>query len=102
MSVGLGTGGLPKKTTSSIIRDAMRLGYRLFDMAREYNNEEKVARIISGGQRDGGIPLRDEVFIVSKVWPTNLGFHPTTIEVFESLRALNTPFVDLYLLHWPS
>lgn len=81
---------------------ALSQGYRLLDLAREYQNEGKVSRILSMGKKDPTIPLREEVFLVSKVWPTHLGFHPTTREVYESMRALQTPYIDMYMLHWPT
>lgn len=101
-SIGLGTGGIPKKTASSVLRSALRQGYRLLDLAREFENEQKVARLLTAGKEDSDIPLREEVFIVSKVWPTHLGFHPTTREIYESMRALQTPYIDMYMLHWPA
>jgi diketogulonate reductase-like aldo/keto reductase len=47
------------------------------------------------------LPLRDELFLESKVWPTELGFVPTSEAIETSLGHLNTNYVDLYLLHWP-
>jgi diketogulonate reductase-like aldo/keto reductase len=41
------------------------------------------------------------VHLESKVWPTELGFHPTARAVRSSLQQLGTNYVDLYLLHWP-
>lgn len=101
-SVGLGTGGIPKKTSVSVIRNALRQGYRLLDLAREFRNEDKVSRIMVAGRDDPEIPLRNEMFLVSKVWPTHLGFHPTTREIYESMRALQTPYIDLYMINWPT
>lgn len=85
-----------------MLRSALRQGYRLLDLAREFENEQKVARLLTAGKEDSDIPLREEVFIVSKVWPTHLGFHPTTREIYESMRALQTPYIDMYMLHWPA
>jgi diketogulonate reductase-like aldo/keto reductase len=101
-TTGLGTGGLPKRTVVSVIRNAFQQGYRLLDMSREYYVESKIPRIISAGKNDSNIPLRSEVFLVSKVWPTHLGFHATTKEIYESMRALQTPYVDMYMINWPS
>ena len=79
----------------------MKLGYRLFDLAREYNNELTLAEVVKAGASDENIPMRDELFIETKVWPTDLGFEPTTMAIEMSLEHLNSNYVDLYLLHWP-
>lgn len=44
---------------------------------------------------------RHEVFILSKVWPTNLGYQETINEVLRSLTHLHTSYIDSYLIHWP-
>lgn len=60
-----------------------------------------MSRILSAGTEDPETPLREEVFVVSKVWPSHLGFHPTTREIYESMRALQTPYIDMFMIHWP-
>lgn len=101
-AIGLGTGGIPKKIESRVVKNALQYGYRLLDLASEHRNEKKIERILSSGENDTDIPLRNEVFMLSKVWPTHLGFHPTTKEIFESLNSLETPYIDMYMIHWPS
>lgn len=106
-AIGLGTGGLSREETPHIISEAMKMGYRLFDLAREYGNEHIVADIMAQPKpeveegKEPVLPYREDIFLESKVWPTHLGFHPTSDEIEASLEALKTNYVDLYLLHWP-
>jgi diketogulonate reductase-like aldo/keto reductase len=79
----------------------MKLGYRLFDLAREYNNEKTFADVVRLSEHDASLPSRDQLFIASKVWPTDLGVKPTSAAIETSLEHLNSNYVDQYLLHWP-
>lgn len=94
-ATGLGTGGIPLDITREVFVETYRLGYRFYDLAREYNNEEIMGRLF-----ETNIP-RNEVFILSKVWPTNLGYQETINEVLKSLSNLHTSYIDSYLIHWP-
>lgn len=100
-SVGLGTGGISFQKTSEVLADALQHGYRMFDSAREYGNEKQLGAMLSP-TTSSDPPSRGEVFLVSKVWPTFLGFIPTSREVTKSLEAFQSAYVDLYLLHWPT
>jgi hypothetical protein len=100
-TIGLGTGGIPLETTYQVLLDAFAAGFRMVDLAREYNNEGILAEVIAAGLSSPLVPLRNEVFVISKVWPTHLGFKPTSDEITNSLFSLNSSYVDLYLLHWP-
>ncbi|KAJ7188731.1 Aldo/keto reductase [Mycena filopes] len=74
--------------------EALKCGYRHFDTANGYANEEEVGRAI----RDSGIP-RSEIYLTTKL---GNGDHHRVAEAFEeSLEKLGVPYVDLYLLHWP-
>ena len=99
--MGLGTGGLYPEQTFDTLVTSQRLGYRLFDLAREYNNEEIFSQVLDLAREDHSLPLRDDLFIETKVWPTHLGFFPTSDSIETSLQHLNTNYIDLYLLHWP-
>lgn len=100
-SLGLGTGGLDPDRIHETITTSLRLGYRLFDLAREYRNEYVFRDIFIDYANDPLVPKRGEVFLESKVWPTELGFDPTSRAVEASLFEIETNYVDLYLLHWP-
>jgi len=100
-TLGLGTGGLHHNDLRDIIRHAVEIGYRTFDLAREYDNEHIVANAIEEIEEVVGI-RRHHLFLISKVWPTQLGVTPTRDAVQSSLRSLRTNYIDAYLLHWPS
>ena len=76
------------------VQAAVNVGYRLFDTATRYENEADVGRAL----RESGIP-REELFVVSKIWPTEF---PDPVKGVEySLHELDMEYLDLYLLHWP-
>lgn len=100
--MGLGTGGLyPGDETHDVIKEAMKLGYRSFDLAREYGNEHVIAQVLQETKDDPEMPKREDLFLETKVWPTELGFYPTSIAIEKSLEELQSNYVDLYMLHWP-
>lgn len=69
-------------------------GYRHFDTAALYANEELVGKAI----RDSGVP-RDQIFVTTKLWNAD---HSNVEKAFdESLSRLNVGYIDLYLMHWP-
>ena len=77
--------------------EALQAGYRHIDTARVYGTEPAVAR----GIKKSGVP-RDQIFLVTKLW--NNSHHPEDVEsaLDASLKDLNTDYIDLYLMHWPS
>ena len=102
--VGLGTGGLFLEEVKSVVKQAIRAGYRLIDTAREYGNERLCAEAIeemSEFDADHSAFNRRDMFVASKVWPTQLGVTPTRRAVVKSLHELKTNYIDMYLLHWP-
>jgi len=75
---------------------ALEHGYRSIDTATIYRNEAGVGRAL----KNSGLP-REDIFLTTKVWNSDQGFE-TTLKAFEtSLELLDTPYVDLYLIHWP-
>ncbi len=81
------------------LRYAMERGIRLIDIAEMYANggaEEVVGAAIKGF----GAVRREDMFIVSKVLPSNAHFEDVIEACDSSLRRLGTPYIDLYLLHW--
>lgn len=78
------------------VTDAINAGYRLFDAAHIYGNEEAVGRAI----KKSGIP-RNQFFITSKMWVTETTGDKPAKAIDETLRKLGTDYLDLYLLHMP-
>lgn len=99
-SVGLGTGNIPVEELAGVIENSLHIGYRMFDLAREYRNERYLQEAVRAESINGEVK-RGDFFVVSKVWPTELGVDPTLMEVTGSLIELQSSYVDLYLLHWP-
>lgn len=78
------------------VSDAISVGYRMIDTAQAYGNEEGVGNAV----RKSGVP-RDELFIVTKVWISNAGEGKAAKSINESLRKLQTDYIDLLLIHQP-
>lgn len=76
------------------VTDALHVGYRLIDTAQAYHNEEGVGN----AWRKSGIG-REDLFIVTKVWISNSGEQKAAKSIDESLRKLQTDYVDLLLIH---
>ena len=76
------------------VSDALKVGYRLIDTAQAYANEDGVGR----AWRKSGIP-REKLFLVTKVWISNAGEERAAASIDESLRKLDTDYVDLLLIH---
>ena len=82
--------------TYDAVLTALKAGYRHIDTAAAYFNEEDVGRAV----RDSGIP-REEVFITSKLWISDLGYEGAKRGIARSLRKLGMEYIDLYLIHQP-
>ncbi|MGD6900186.1 aldo/keto reductase [Bacillus infantis] len=82
------------------VKSAIKLGYRSIDTAAIYGNEEGVGQGIREGIAEAGIS-REDLFITSKVWNSDLGYE-SAIQAYEtSLQKLGLEYLDLYLIHWP-
>ncbi len=96
-ALGFGTYQLEGESCASRVAYAIECGYRHIDTAEAYENEKNVAEGIRASGMD-----RKELFLVSKVWMDNLE-HDALIKACEqSLKRLDTDYLDLYLIHWPS
>lgn len=92
--IGLGTyQSLEGPDATASVRDALAVGYRHFDTAAIYANENSVGR----GIREFG--NRDEVFVTTKLWNDRHADPAAAMD--ESLAKLGLDHVDLYLVHWP-
>jgi diketogulonate reductase-like aldo/keto reductase len=76
------------------VSDALSVGYRLIDTAQAYANEEGVGN----AWRKSGLK-REELFLVTKVWIANAGEEKAYKSIEESLRKLQTEYIDLLLIH---
>jgi 2,5-diketo-D-gluconate reductase A len=92
--IGLGTWQMTGQDCVEAVRTALRSDYRHIDTATMYRNETEIGAALA----DSGVP-RDEVFLTTKLPPQRAGQPRATLE--QSLRALGTDHVDLWLIHWP-
>ncbi len=94
--IGYGVYQVSPDEAERCVSDALSVGYRMVDTAQAYANEEGVGSAV----KKSGI-ARDEVFIVSKIWISNYGYERAKTSIDESLRRLQTDYIDLMLLHQP-
>lgn len=94
--LGYGVYQVTKEECERCVLDALKVGYRLFDTAQSYFNEEEVGNAIV----KSGVS-REEIFLTSKVWIDHYGYEECRKSVLESLRKLKTDYIDLMLLHQP-
>lgn len=94
--LGYGVFQVSPKECERCVSDALKTGYRLIDTAQVYANEEGVGR----AWRKSGLK-REELFLVTKVWVTNAGEEKAAASIDESLRKLDTKYIDLLLIHQP-
>src|SRR5699024_4674226 len=98
--IGFGTSGIANRDAEEVVFNAIMKGYRLIDTAKIYDNEEGVGRGIQKAINAG--ISRNELFIVSKVWKSDMGFEQATEAFNQTYERLGLDYVDLYLIHWPS
>ena len=94
--LGYGVFQVSPEECERCVSDALSVGYRMIDTAQAYANEEGVGAAI----KKSGIP-REDIFLVSKIWMTNYGYEAAKESINESLRKLQTDYLDLMLLHQP-
>lgn len=94
--MGYGVYQVTPEECERCVSEALSVGYRMIDTAQAYHNEEGVGNAV----RKSGID-RKELFIVSKVWIGNYGYERAKASIDESLRKLQTDYIDLMLLHQP-
>ncbi len=94
--IGLGTYPMSSREVERAVGEAVQAGYRLFDTAYIYRNEEGIGR----GVAACGVP-REQLFITTKLNGNSHGFEEAQAACVASLRRLGLDYVDLYLIHWP-
>lgn len=93
---GFGVFQIPEENCEQAVRDAVSVGYRLFDTASSYQNEKAVGRAI----QSCGI-AREELFITTKAYIQQMGYEKTKQAFLHSLENLGLTYLDLYLIHMP-
>lgn len=91
---GIGVFMLSPAEAENSVESALKSGVRLIDTANGYMNESATGR----GIKKSGVP-REEIFLVTKLWPT---VYEKETAVDETLRRLDTDYIDLLFLHQPT
>lgn len=94
--LGYGVYQVTKEECERCVLDALKVGYRHIDTAQSYFNEEEVGNaIVKSGIK------REDLFITTKVWIEHYGYEEAKKSVIESMKKLQTNYIDLVLLHQP-
>lgn len=83
-----------KDECENAVLNALNCGYRLIDTANAYMNERAVGRAIKKSNI-----AREEIFLTTKIMPQDFGYEKTKIAIDKTLARLDTPYIDLLLLH---
>ena len=94
--LGLGTWPMLGDECTRAVLQALALGYRHIDTAAAYNNEAAVGQALT----DSSTP-RDQIHLTTKVWWDQLQPKAMRTSLEASLKALQTDYVDLFMIHWP-
>lgn len=84
------------------IKAAIKCGYRHFDLAWLYDNEDVVGRALKEAiDESNGSLKREDLFLVGKVWNTFHSKEQVEVCLNTTLTNLQVDYIDLYLIHWP-
>ena len=99
--IGMGTFGSDRFTSEEVsgaVAGAIRCGYRMFDCASCYGNEDQIGMVFRAAMEEG-VVKREELYIMTKVWND---MHERVEEACrKSIADLQCGYVDLYFIHWP-
>lgn len=99
--IGMGTFGSDRCTAeqvSAAVAGAIRCGYRMFDCAACYGNEEQIGRVFRDAF-DNGIVMRKDLYIMTKVW--NDMHDKVEASCLKSIADLQCDYIDMFFIHWP-
>lgn len=98
---GFGTWLIDDEEARTIIKDALKTGFRHIDTAEYYGNEAGIGQAIRETMQETGLN-RDAIFLTSKAWISHRGREAVKKACEDSLKRFGLDHVDLYLLHWPA
>ena len=99
--IGMGTFGSDRvgaEEVSEAVAGALRCGYRLFDCAACYRNEDQIGQVFENAFAEG-VAERKDLFIMSKVW--NDMHRDVEKACRKSIEDLKCEYLDMYFIHWP-
>lgn len=94
--LGYGVYQVSPEECERCVADAISVGYRSIDTAQAYYNEEGVGNAV----KKSGVS-RSELFLTTKVWVSNAGYERAKASIDESLKKMQTDYLDLLLIHQP-
>src|SRR5690625_4468521 len=95
--IGPGTYSMYGRECKKKGRNALDIWYRLIDTAQMDKNEKEIGDALYASS-----VAREDIFLTTKIWHTNLDYDDVIQSVEESLKLLRTAYVDLLLIHWPN
>merc|ERR1712183_287203 len=99
--IGLGTAGFTDKhLVDQTILAALKAGYRMIDTADLYSNHQQIAASLAVSLPELGL-RREELFLTTKIRPSDLGYLQCKFAVRRFLEELSTTYLDLVLIHAP-
>ena len=101
--IGMGTFGSDRygpEEVSVAVAGAIRIGYRLFDCASVYGNEDLIGKVFEEAINSATV-RREDLFIISKVWNDMHGSGDVLLSLAKTLRDLRLEYADAYFVHWP-
>ena len=98
--LGLGTWKSSTGEVYQAVTEALTIGYRHFDCAPAYENENEVGKALQDGMSNGNIS-REEIWVTSKLWNNAHQSDHVLPALEKTLSDLRLDYLDLYLIHWP-
>lgn len=101
--IGMGTFGSDRFTPEEVshaVAGAIRCGYRMFDCAAVYGNEDLIGQVFADAFAEG-VVKREELFITSKVWNNMHGRGDVLLSCAQTLKDLQLDYLDVFFVHWP-
>lgn len=95
-ALGFGTYNPGGDNHKEMIATAIKVGFRYFDTASIYGTEQALGEAV----KESGIP-RSEFILASKAWIDEMGYEEVKEALQRTLHRLDTPYLDIYLIHWP-
>lgn len=99
--IGLGTARAPRESLGLAVRYAIKCGYRHFDCAWLFGNEDIIGNAIKEAMTHDASLKREDFFISSKVWYSYNTLDKMRRCLDDTLRELKVDYLDLYVLQWP-
>lgn len=96
-TIGFGTWKIKDAEMAPAIRVALECGYRHFDTAAAYENENKEGEAL----KSGGVERKD-IFLSGKLWTTERAYDKVLVAFQRTVKNLKTDYLDSYLVHWPA